>query len=89
MPKMGVDIEKYQYEFIEEAIDELSAAITTQQQNYLPDIPLANLQVSKIDNNGIPVLIIQMAFDAEDGVTSSAIAVNLSKRNFLEFEVSW
>ena len=89
LPKMGVGIENYQYEFLDEAIDELSVAIATQQQTYLPDIPLAGIQVSKIDNQGQPVLVIQMAFNTESGAGNSAVAINLSKRNFLEFDVSW
>ena len=89
MPQMGVGIESYQYEFIDEAIDELSAAITTQQQNFLPDIPLAGTKVYKIDSDGQPVLVIQFVFNTNAGTTSTAVAINMSKRNFLDFEVSW
>ena len=89
MPGLGIGIEDYQYEFLDSAIDELSAAITNQQKTYLPEIPLSAVQVSKIEKNGQPILIIQLFFDVESGATNSAIALNVSKRNFLDFEVSW
>ena len=89
MPDMGIGIEQYQYEFLDDAIDELSAKIITQQQTYLPDIPLDNIQVSKYDNNGHPTLIILMNFTTSAGSQSSAIAFDTSKRNFLNFDISW
>lgn len=89
MPLMGVGIENYQYEFVDEAIEELTAAITSQQQTYLPDVPLSAVQISKVDQNGTPILIIQLFFNTENGTSGSAIAINTSKRNFLDFEVSW
>ena len=88
-PEMGVGIENFQYEFLEEAVAELSAKITEQHQTYLPDVPLSGLQISKIEQGGQPILIIQLFFTTDAGATSSAIAVNVSKRNFLDFEVSW
>ena len=89
LPTMGVGIEDYQYEFLEDAISELSAKITDQQQTFLPDVPLSGVQISKMEENGIPILIIQLFFTIDSGVTSSAVAINISKRNFLDFEVSW
>ena len=89
MPEMGIGIENYQYDFLDEAVDELTTAITSQQQTYLPDVPLSGVQVGKTEHQGQPILIIQLFFNIESGTTSSAIAINLSKRNFLDFEVSW
>lgn len=89
LPELGIGIEAYQYEFLDTAIDEISTSLTYQQQTYLPDIPLAGVQVSKIEKNGQPILIIQLFFNVESGVTASAIALNVSKRNFLDFEISW
>ncbi len=89
MPGLGIGIENYQYDFLDDTIAELTAAITSQQQTYLPDIPLSGVQIGKTEHEGQPILIIQLFFNIEDGVTSSAIALNVSKRNFLNFEVSW
>ena len=89
LPEMGVGIEDYQYDFLEEAVSELSTQITTQQQTYLPDVPLSGVQISKMEQSGQPILVIQLFFSTESGDTSSAIAINTSSRNFLDFEVSW
>lgn len=89
VPKMGVGIENYQYDFLDSAINELSAAIITQQQMYLPDIPLSGVQVSKVTHSGHEILIIHMMFTTSDSQSDTAIAINTSKRNFLDFEVSW
>ena len=89
IPEMGIGIEDYQYEFTDTAISELSAKITTQQQKYLPDIPLSDVQIIKTEHQGQPILLIQLIFNDDSGPVSSAIALNTSKRNFLDFEVSW
>lgn len=89
IPEMGVGIENYQYDFLEDAISELSSKIVDQQQRFLPDVPLSGVQISKIEQKGQPILIIQLFFTTEADTTSSAIAINTSSRNFLDFEVSW
>lgn len=89
LPEMGVGIEDYQYEFLDEVIDALSSKINEQRTIYLPDVPLAGLQISKMEQNGDPILIIQFIFETDGGTSTSAVAVNVSKRNFLDFEVSW
>ena len=89
LPEMGVGIDKYQYDFMDDTIAELSAVIVNQQQKYLPDVPLAGVQIGKVEHDGQPILLIQMLFNDEIGTVSSAIAINTSKRNFLDFEVSW
>ena len=89
LPEMGVGIEDYQYDFFEEAVEALSAAITEQQKVFLPDVPLTGIKISKLEKNGQPILVIQLFFDTNEGVETSAIAINTSKRNFLDFDVSW
>lgn len=91
MPSLGVGIEDYQYDFLEDTIAELSAAIIEQQRVYLQDIPLNGLNINKIEYNGQPTLLIQMSFniDEDPGVANSAIAISLNPRHFLDFEVSW
>jgi len=89
IPELGIGIEDYQYEYMDTAIDQLTAAITNQQQTYLPDIPLSQVNVSKMEKDGQPILIIQLFFNVDEGTATSAIALNVSKRNFLNFDVSW
>lgn len=89
MPEMGIGIENYQYDFLDDTIAQLQNAITKQQQEYLPDIPLTAVQISKIEQSGQPILIIQLLFTVNGETESSAVAINMSKRNFLTFDVSW
>ena len=92
IPEMGIGIEKYQYDFIDEVVSELSAAILNQQQTYLKDIPLTSVQVAPATVNKETILLIQLTFDAGRGSEQkSVIAVNASpkSRNFLDFDVSW
>ena len=56
---------------------------------YLPDVPLAGLQISKIEQDGDPILLIQFVFETDTSTSTSAVAINVSKRKFLNFEVSW
>ncbi len=87
MPEMGVGIEDYQFDFLEDAIEELTAAITAQQKTYLSDIPLNGINCSQIEHKGAPVLLIQFVFNVEDQLKTSAIAINTSSRKFLDFEM--
>lgn len=89
IPEMGVGIESYEYEFLDEAIDRLSASIITQQQTYLPDIPLTGVEITKLLHSGHQILVIHMMFTTSSVQSDTAIAINTSKRNFLDFEVSW
>ena len=91
LPEMGVDIESYQYDFIDEAVPALISAITRQQQTYLPDIPLSEVTVVPQTIQGEVVLFIALTFDTASGQARSAIAINASptSRHFLDFDVSW
>ena len=89
LPEMGIDIEKYQFDFLDNAVSELSTKIIDQQQTYLPDVPLNGVQIGTVNNGADTVLVIQLIFNTSDGVTSSAIAINTSERHFLDFDVSW
>lgn len=89
MPNMGVGIENYQFEFLEDAIEELTTAISEQQKIYLSDIPLNGINCTQVEHNGTPVLLIQFVFNVEDQLKTSAIAINTTSRNFLDFEISW
>lgn len=65
-PDMGCEIHKYRFHFIEDVIDELTERINSQVTTYLPDIPLAGVNVSKEQSNtGQPILLIALEFDVE------------------------
>lgn len=89
LPLMGVDIESYQYEFIDTAIDDLTAIIDNQQRSYLPDVPLAGTKVTTMDYNGTTVLLIQLVFSTTTGNVSSVIAISTTPDKIIDVEVSW
>lgn len=91
MPEMGVGIEEYQYDFLDEVITELSARIISQQQTYLPDLPLRAVTIEPYDYEGLRILLIHLTFYTDMGNASVAVAVNASpgSRHFLDFDISW
>lgn len=91
MPGMGVGIENYQYDFIDEALTEITQAIIKQQQTYLPDVPLSGVNATTFLKDGHTIIIIQLNFNLNKapGVVSTAIAIDTHPRNFLNFDISW
>lgn len=92
MPEMGVGIENYQFEFIDDVVHTLSTSIMEQQRTYLSDIPLTSVTVEPSTINGETVLFIYLTFTKGDGSSeATVIAVNSSptSRNFLNFAISW
>lgn len=91
MPALGVGIESYQYEFMDEVFQELNAKIISQQQTYLPDVPLEGVSLESYDHGALKVLLIHLSFYTEMGRATAVIAVNTtpSSRNFLDFDISW
>ena len=93
LPEMGVGIEHYQFDFMDEAINDLNTRIIQQQQTYLKEVPLKAVQCSSAQTpNGDIILLIQLMFNVKMGSqAATAIAVNATptSRHFLDFEVSW
>lgn len=76
-PEMGCDIGKYQFHFINDAIDDITELITTQVNTYLPDIPLTNVNVSKASSEtGAPILVIGLEFSVNDVSEIAVVAAN-------------
>ena len=90
-PEMGIDIENYQYDFIDDATAELSSKIISQQQTYLPDVPLTGVDISTTDYKGSKILLIKYVFSTHKGNVASVVAVDMSAkgRKFLNFDISW
>lgn len=92
MPEMGVGIENYQFDFIDDVVRTLNTSIIEQQRTYLSDIPLTSVTVEPSTINGETILFIYLTFTMTDGQSeASVIAVNASSnsRHFLDFATSW
>ena len=91
-PEMGIDLESYQFDFMDDAISSLSAAIINQQGKYLKDVPLTAVVIQPAEVNGERILLIQLTFtDSNRGTANSVIAINATptSRHFLDFDISW
>lgn len=89
LPDMGIGIEEYQYDFIDDIAEELTSKITSQQKQYLPDVPLTGVTVNSRIVGQIEALVIQLFFTTGSKMVASAVAIDTSQRNFLTFDVSW
>lgn len=90
IPDLGIDIRQYDYEFMDVACDKLQADIAYQHQTYLPELPLVGVMVTSQQHKGQPIMLVQLQFQVSKTETeTTAIAINTSKRNFLDFDVSW
>ena len=92
-PDMGIGLENYQFDYLDDVIRKLSADIIDQQSKYLPDIPLVDVSLEPRDYNGEKILMIYLTFnsDMNGNDDRQVIAINATptSRHFLDFEVSW
>lgn len=90
LPELGIDIRQYDYEFMDTACARLQEEIAEQHATFLPEVPLVGVMVSSTDFRGQPIMLVQMQFQIDrNTVENTAIAINTSSRNFLDFDVSW
>lgn len=92
LPEMGIDIESYEFAFMDDACQKLSDEIVSQAHIYIPDVPLNVVSVRPYEYKGQNMLLIQMSFTVDGREEkSSAIAIDQStkSRHFLDFDVSW
>lgn len=87
-PEMGIDIQSYDFAFMDDAIDSLKNSIRDQISTYYPDIPLQSVTVESKEISGQMILLISLVF-VDGGISDSAIiATNISSTNIIDFEVS-
>lgn len=87
-PQMGVGIQDYDYEFLEEIISPLQEDIQAQMHTYLPSVPLTDVQVTSTEFEGKPILVIGLGFYDNGAVKYSAVAAQVSNK-LIDFEISW
>lgn len=89
MPEMGIGIKQYDFSFMDDAIEELPSKINQQVSLFLPDVPLTNVDASKVVlDDGRVILLLVLTFSDNGNVDSTAIASTV-KRSLLDFEPSW
>lgn len=87
MPEMGLNIQSYDYEYMDDTIKSLPEKIRKQVNTYLPDIPLDDVTAQSVDSGGRKVLLIVLSFYDNGNIESTAIASVISNK-ILDFEIS-
>ena len=85
---MGIEIQKYEFDFIDNIKDELESTITEQIHSYLPSVPLTSVNLrSVISESGQPILLVVLEFSYNGKLDSAVVAAENSK-NIINFKVA-
>lgn len=86
-PEMGCELQKYQFSFIDDVIEEIEEIITNQIRKYLPDIPFDSVIISKeTSDTGKPILLILLTFITSNNENTVVVAAEQTDNN-INFEV--
>lgn len=87
-PEMGCELQKYEFSYIDEVMDEIQEVISEQVRTYLPDIPLETVSVKKeFTQKGQPIMLIVLEFSYSDGELETAVVAAEKSNNLINFEV--
>lgn len=87
-PVMGVGIQDYDYEFLDEIRGPLQEEIQSQMSTYLPNLPLTEVTVDSVDYEGQPILVVGLAFNDDGQISYTAVAARITNK-LIDFEISW
>lgn len=87
IPEMGIGIQFYEYEFIDDVKSKLEVEIKEQINKYLPDVPMDSVILSTTEVNGNTILIIAITF-VVNGAVDSAVIASASSPNIIDFAVN-
>lgn len=87
IPEMGIGIQYYEYEFIDDVKEKLEAEIKEQIRKYLPDVPIDSVILSTTESAGNYILIIAITF-VVNGASDSAVIASASSPNIINFAVN-
>lgn len=87
-PNMGVEIQKYEFSFIDDIKEELESEITSQIQTYLPSVPLDAVNLSSTTlESGKVILLVVLEFSYNGNLDSVVVAAEDSA-NLINFKVA-
>lgn len=88
IPNMGVGIQDYDYEYIDDVKDNIRNKIEEQISLFLPDVPLASVEVTSVEYEGKTILLIVISLDDNGQIVTGAVASEITNR-LIDFDISW
>lgn len=88
IPTMGIGIQDYEYEAIDDVKDNIQMKIQDQIKAFLPDIPLDSVEIDTVDYNGQAILLITINLIDNGQIVTGAIASETTNK-LVNFEISW
>ena len=88
IPTMGVGIQDYDYEYLDDVKDSVKANIESQIKTYLPDVPLNSVEVKGIDYNGRKIMMIVLSLIDDGRIVTSVVASEITNK-LIDFDISW
>ena len=88
IPNMGVGIQDYEYEYIDDVKDNIRNKIEEQVNLFLPDVPLASVEVTSVEYEGKTILLIVISLEDNGQIVTGAVASEVTN-HLIDFEISW
>lgn len=88
IPNMGVGLQDYEYEYIDDVKDNIRNKIEEQVNLFLPDVPLASVEVTSVEYEGKTILLIVISLEDNGQIVTGAVASEVTNR-LIDFEISW
>ena len=88
MPTMGVGIQDYEYEYLDDVKDNIRNKIEEQVNLFLPDVPLASVEVTSVEYEGKTILLIVISLEDNGQIVTGAVASEVTN-HLIDFEISW
>lgn len=87
-PDMGIEIQRYEFSFIDDIKEELETEITEQIHTYLSSVPLSGINISSTTlESGKVVLLVVLEFSYNGNLDSAVVAAENSA-NLINFKVA-
>ena len=88
IPNMGVGLQDYEYEYIVDVKDNIRNKIEEQVNLFLPDVPLASVEVTSVEYEGKTILLIVISLEDNGQIVTGAVASEVTN-HLIDFEISW
>ena len=88
IPNMGVGLQDYEYEYIDDVKDHIRNKIEEQVNLFLPDVPLASVEVTSVEYEGKTILLIVISLEDNGQIVTGAVASEVTN-HLIDFEISW